>query len=249
MPTESGTLSLWSISYPSPGKSTYGNGTAVRCANGHTLGLTPIPTDIEFTAAFERCQTNALEAQFPTGPWRKTAAVGPASDKNPAPYIFPNGSALMFYRDWDGTGSHIQLATARRDWRRNESWSFNPPVAGNRSGLRQLWPWQNADAGDCGAEDPYVYRSKRDGSFHAVLHNQWPAFEVQPSNPVTRGPFSPLVGTWQCRGTTLDPTGRAGGHAFSENGVDWGYSNGAYSMIVEHDDGVSSSLPSPCLRV
>lgn len=249
MPTESGTLSLWSISYPSPGKSTYGNGTAVRCANGHTLGLTPIPTDIEFTAAFERCQTNALEAQFPTGPWRKTAAVGPASDKNPAPYIFPNGSALMFYRDWDGTGSHIQLATARRDWRRNESWSFNTPVAGNRSGLRQLWPWQNADAGDCGAEDPYVYRSKRDGSFHAVLHNQWPAFEVQPSNPVTRGPFSPLVGTWQCRGTTLDPTGRAGGHAFSEDGVHWGYSNGAYSMIVEHDDGVSSSLPSPCLRV
>ena len=64
----------------------------------------------------------------------------------------------------------------------------------------------------------YVYRSKRDGTLHAILHNMWPAFQVR--NSVV---FPPMDGSWQCRGTTLDPTGLAGGHAFSEDGITWGY--------------------------
>jgi hypothetical protein len=56
----------------------------------------------------------------------------------------------------DGSGSHIQLARTGPplDWRLNASWSFPNPAAGTRannvSALRQLWPWQNNDAGNCG---------------------------------------------------------------------------------------------------
>merc|ERR1712244_64148 len=61
-----------------------------------------------------------------------------------------------------------------------------------------------------GTEDPYVYQDCN-GKFHAIFNNQSPFWEI----PV------------------------CGGHAYSDDGINWIYSGFAFGNFVEYDDGTN----------
>ena len=104
----------------------------------------------------------------PAGPWERKTILRPSRGlgaafrvnvDNPAPYIFPDGSALVLVRGWNGRDAY----PARRD----------------AIGVAYARHWQGeytlADAPALeGLEDPFLWRDEATGTFHALFHGMRP---------------------------------------------------------------------------
>eukprot|EP01060_Flectonema_neradi_P031101 TRINITY_DN4634_c2_g1_i1.p1 TRINITY_DN4634_c2_g1~~TRINITY_DN4634_c2_g1_i1.p1 ORF type:complete len:504 (+),score=109.13 TRINITY_DN4634_c2_g1_i1:53-1513(+) len=80
------------------------------------------------------------------------------SDTNFAPFIFPNGSMVALWRQWQTNGSRMFVATA-------DNWK---DVSTYKQHHVELFP----DMGAAGTEDQFMYQDE-EGNFHAVFHHMY----------------------------------------------------------------------------
>ena len=192
------------------------------CFNGSS-NTAPLPTNATCRrhGNITGQRVSVWAAPSAAGPWAKAATMGlePAWD-NPAPFIFPNGSAIIM---WRGTASEAVGCTAlgrARDWRAGPfapgaatplfppSTNLTVPAEPCLSDPAYLKPCKQANI-----EDPHVWRDSASGHFHALLHNGCDH-------------NCPHVGR----------------HAWSEDGASWTLSrNIAYTSHVQFTDGSNAS--------
>ncbi|KAK3241487.1 hypothetical protein CYMTET_48754 [Cymbomonas tetramitiformis] len=149
--------------------------------------------------------------------WRlKSASHG---RRNLSPYVYPNGSVMLVWSDVQG--GEVAKKGSKKPRKAKPQPRMSVMLAGDVDSFhdaqhfrrRKLWTRPPP-----GLEDPFVYRSPYDGSFHAILHGR----DSRAHEPAQ---------AW------------VGRHAFSEDGHQWHVSpRAAYSCHVQFNDGESTTF-------
>ena len=176
-------------------------------------GSTPHSTCTGAKYQWDHDPTYYAVATTPWGPWTNQTMILAAQ-----PEVDNNFAAVIL-----ANGSLV-------GFKRRYVTSPEPPAVGNGSRLHLVTAtdWRDPATyvarteelfpamADMGAEDPFLYMDAK-GRFHAVVHNM---------NPCPQ---------WPCPAV-------AGGHAFSEDGVQWHYSGVAFNSSGYFDDGTPFSF-------
>ena len=166
------------------------------CANGTTLG--PCPDANQCSPNTD--PTYMSYSAYPSGPWSDPVMVlgSTGSDTNLSPWILNNGSLVAIWRSFAPTSAHpwfgskMHMLTASR---------WDDPSTYHIHVDRNLFPSLGDSTGTNGAEDPFLWRDDKTGTYHALLHNMYGCGTALGSRPCGSHAWSPDGWTWHLSGS------------------------------------------------